>query len=129
MRIPILFLVCCLFGCTLQYESPKPSVIIESKSEISELQKHLNAISENGEYPSIVQSLKRVMHNPDRFEFIRAESTLRSKLYKRSSGGHVRKYHYLIRIHYRGENAFGALRLNYQDYHLYPTGKTYLIKK
>ena len=116
-------------GCASKpVSNPDTNAVITDKSDIDVLRKHIAQISENGTFPVIVEPLRKSMHNPDRFEFIRAESALRERSIKRPSGTHI-TYYYLIRIHFRGENAFGALRLSHQDYHLYPTGKIQAIQK
>lgn len=117
------------FGCSSQPISNTTSnVVIKHSSDIDILRKHIAKISENSTFPALVESLRKSMHNPERFEFIKAESVLREKSNKRPSGTHI-TYYYLIRIHFRGENAFGALRVSHQDFALYPTGKIHPIKK
>ena len=118
-----------VIGCAAHtVVNPTSNVVIRNTSDVDVLRKHVAKISEKGTFPALVESLKKSMHNPDRFEFIRAESMLREQSHKRPSGIHI-KYYYLIRLHFRGENAFGALRLSHQDYHLHPNGKIIPISK
>ena len=121
-----------LFGCTSHSAQESATidkgVFIKHKDQIEPLRKYLNQISENNTFPHIVESLKKSMHNPDRFEFIRAKSSLHEKRTKRPSGTHI-TYYYQIRIHFRGENAFGALRLSHQDFALYPDGTIRTLPK
>lgn len=115
-------------GCASRPDALNENVIIKHDADIKILREHVASISKENTFPFIVEPLRQSMHNPDRFEFIRAESLLREKSSKRSSGVHI-TYYYLIRIHFRGENVFGALRKSHQDYHLYPTGKIHPIQK
>ena len=117
-------------GCSQTTQTPTnfEYKVIKHSDEIEVLRKHIAEISENSTFPRIVEPLQKSTHNPDRFEFIRADSALREKYTKRPSATHI-TYYYLIRIHFRGENAFGALRVSYQDYHLYPSGKIQAIEK
>ena len=127
--IVVITLIALLSGCaSLPTPTPHENAVIKHTDEIDTLRAFLANTSENQTFPMLTHSLKESMHNPKKFEFIRAESALRESSHKRPTGTHI-TYYYLIRIHFRGENAFGALRLSHQDYHLFPTGKIYRIQK
>ena len=125
-------LFCMAFaGCAssqLQSSGLGARAITKSTSDIDLLNKHIAEISKKNTFPIIVEPLRESMHNPDRFEFIKAEYSLQERKHKRPSVTHI-TYYYLIRIHFRGENAFGALRLSHTDFALYPTGDIRQIKK
>ena len=125
-RFIILSLAVLVLGCTSTV-THNQNVVIKHTSDIDKLRPYLADLSKDS-FQGLIDALQRAMHNPDRFEFIRTESALREKSTKRPSGTHI-TYYYLIRIHYRGENAFGALRLAHQDYHLYPDGAIRAIEK
>ena len=127
--IALITLIALLSGCaSLPTPTPHENAVIKHTDEIDTLRKFLANTSENQTFPMLTHALKESMHNPKKFEFIRAESALRESSHKRPTGTYI-TYYYLIRIHFRGENAFGALRLSHQDYHLFPTGKIYRIQK
>ena len=127
--IVLITLIALLSGCaSLPTPTPHANAVIKHTNEIDTLRAFLANTSENQTFPMLTHALKESMHNPKKFEFIRAESALRESSHKRPTGTHI-TYYYLIRIHFRGENAFGALRLSHQDYHLFPTGKIYRIQK
>ena len=127
--IVVIALIALLSGCaSLPTPTPHENAVIKHTDEIDTLRAFLANTSENQTFPMLTHALKESMHNPKKFEFIRAESALRESSHKRPTGTHI-TYYYLIRIHFRGENAFGALRLSHQDYHLFPTGKIYRIQK
>ena len=127
--IVVITLIALLSGCaSLPTPTPNENAVIKHTDEIDTLRAFLANTSENQTFPMLTHALKESMHNPKKFEFIRAESALRESSHKRPTGTHI-TYYYLIRIHFRGENAFGALRLSHQDYHLFPTGKIYRIQK
>ena len=127
--IVVITLIALLSGCaSLPTPTPHENAVIKHTDEIDTLRKFLANTSENQTFPMLTHALKESMHNPKKFEFIRAESALRESSHKRPTGTYI-TYYYLIRIHFRGENAFGALRLSHQDYHLFPTGKIYRIQK
>ena len=127
--IVVITLIALLSGCaSLPTPTPHENAVIKHTDEIDTLRAFLANTSENQTFPMLTHALKESMHNPKKFEFIRAESALRESSHKRPTGTHI-TYYYLIRIHFRGENAFGALRLSHQDYHLFPTGKIYRIQK
>ena len=127
--IVVITLIALLSGCaSLPTPTPNENAVIKHTNEIDTLRAFLANTSENQTFPMLTHALKESMHNPKKFEFIRAESALRESSHKRPTGTHI-TYYYLIRIHFRGENAFGALRLSHQDYHLFPTGKIYRIQK
>ena len=125
----------CLFsviGCTSR-QVPSTHLntagaVIRHTDQIGLLRSHIATISENNTFPRLTNALRKSMHNPHRFEFIRGEYQLQETTHKRLSGTHI-TYHYVIRIHYRGENAFGALRTATQDFHLYPDGEIHIPKK
>ena len=127
--IVVITLIALLSGCaSLPTPTPHENAVIKHTDEIDILREFLANTSENQTFPMLTHALKESMHNPKKFEFIRAESALRESSHKRPTGTYI-TYYYLIRIHFRGENAFGALRLSHQDYHLFPTGKIYRIQK
>lgn len=127
--IVVITLIALLSGCaSLPTPTPNENAVIKHTDEIDTLRAFLANTSENQTFPMLTHALKESMHNPKKFEFIRAESALRESSHKRPTGTYI-TYYYLIRIHFRGENAFGALRLSHQDYHLFPTGKIYRIQK
>ena len=127
--IVVITLIALLSGCaSLPTPTPHENAVIKHTDEIDTLRAFLANTSENQTFPMLTHALKESMHNPKKFEFIRAESALRESSHKRPTGTYI-TYYYLIRIHFRGENAFGALRLSHQDYHLFPTGKIYRIQK
>ena len=126
------FVFCLSFaGCAssqLQSSGLGARAITKSTSDIDLLNKHIAEISKKNTFPIIVEPLRKSMHNPDRFEFIKAEYALQERKHKRPSVTHI-TYYYLIRIHFRGENAFGALRLSHQDFALYPDGNIRALPK
>ena len=125
-----LFVFCMAFaGCTSHpIQTTNANATVRHTSDIDKLKAMIPSVSKGGTFPNIVESLHKSMHNPDRFEFIKAEYLLREKSTKRPSATHI-TYYYLIRIHFRGENAFGALRLSHQDFALYPDGNIRALPK
>ena len=125
----VVILLLSLLGCSTSKSTSLPkTTFIKHKEELDVLRKYLAEISKGSTFPTIVEPLKKSMHNPDRFAFIRAESSLHERRIRSPDLTRIR-YYYLIRIHFRGENAYGAIRAFHQDYHLHPNGKIIPIKE
>ena len=130
MKILPFFVFCMVLTGCVSYTPPDTNpVFLGGEDEIESLRKHLDQISKNNTFPHIVGTLKRSAYNPDRFELVRAETSLHQKRTRNPSGIHI-TYYYLIRIHFRDEErTYRKLILSYQDYALYPDGKIQILPK